>query len=132
MYAQAYMSLLRYANLSGPTTWAPAIYKALEIVKRNNCRYHVLVIISDGQVNEGRWEAETKQAIVTASHFPLSIIMVRPYNGYDSYFLLSDPLRCPGYYFTVCCPELQAIRTDQHACSFLHYIQHPWICRLHP
>lgn len=48
---QAYMSLLPYANLSGPTTWAPAIYKALDIVKRNNGRYHVLVIISDGQVS---------------------------------------------------------------------------------
>lgn len=73
---QAYMALLPYANLSGPTTWAPAIYKALEIVKRSNGRYHILVIISDGQVNEGRWEAETKQAIITASYFPLSIIMV--------------------------------------------------------
>ena len=30
------------------------------------------------QVNEGRWEAETRQAIVTASYYPLSIIMVPP------------------------------------------------------
>jgi Mg-chelatase subunit ChlD len=75
---QAYTRLLPHVNLSGPTTWAPAVYKALEIVKRNNGRYHILVIISDGQVNEGRWEEETRQAIVTASYFPLSIIMVRP------------------------------------------------------
>jgi E3 ubiquitin-protein ligase RGLG len=46
----AYDSCIRSINLSGPTSFAPAVYKAIEIVRNSSGRYHILVIIADGQV----------------------------------------------------------------------------------
>lgn len=49
-------ALTRYENiapaveLSGPTSFAPLIRKAIEIVKGSGQQYHCLVIIADGQV----------------------------------------------------------------------------------
>jgi E3 ubiquitin-protein ligase RGLG len=37
-------------HLSGPTSFAPAVYKAIEIVKQSGGQYHILVIIADGRV----------------------------------------------------------------------------------
>lgn len=67
-----YNEILPTVQLSGPTTFAPLIRKAIEIVKREN-QYHILLILSDGQVENVR---ETAAAIVEASHYPLSIIAV--------------------------------------------------------
>jgi E3 ubiquitin-protein ligase RGLG len=47
---KAYTALTQKVKLSGPTSFAPAIYQALHIVKNSGGRYHVLVIIADGQV----------------------------------------------------------------------------------
>lgn len=58
--------------LSGPTSFAPIIRKAIEIVRLKN-DYHILVIIADGQMSV---ELPTIDAIVTASNFALSIVMV--------------------------------------------------------
>lgn len=58
--------------LSGPTSYAPVIYKAIEIVEETN-QYHILVILADGQFVS---REPTVQAIVAASHYPLSIIVV--------------------------------------------------------
>eukprot|EP01006_Ploeotia_vitrea_P012620 TRINITY_DN3337_c0_g1_i1.p1 TRINITY_DN3337_c0_g1~~TRINITY_DN3337_c0_g1_i1.p1 ORF type:complete len:284 (+),score=36.88 TRINITY_DN3337_c0_g1_i1:121-972(+) len=61
-------------TLSGPTNFAPLIYKACDIVRQNGRNeYHILVIICDGQVNS---EKDTSDAIVYASNFSLSIICV--------------------------------------------------------
>ncbi|AQK98081.1 Copine (Calcium-dependent phospholipid-binding protein) family [Zea mays] len=68
----------------GPTSFAPLIYAAISVVENSNWQYHVLVIIADGQVtaaniNDGRLspqEQATIQAIVDASYYPLSIVMV--------------------------------------------------------
>lgn len=51
---------------------APAVYKTLELVAQR-MEMHVLIIITDGDINDvGR----DSQAVVDASYFPLSIIVV--------------------------------------------------------
>jgi len=59
--------------LSGPTSFAPLIRNAINIVKQNGNSYHILVIIADGQVDNVK---ETSDAIVEATNYPLSIITV--------------------------------------------------------
>ncbi|TVU36967.1 hypothetical protein EJB05_18927 [Eragrostis curvula] len=79
-----YRQIVPHLNLSGPTSFAPLIYAAISVVQNSNWQYHVLVIIADGQVtttnsNDGRLspqELATIQAIVDASYYPLSIVMV--------------------------------------------------------
>lgn len=49
--------ILDYANIflfvfTGPTSFAPIIDAAIDIVEGSNGQYHVLVIIADGQVVE--------------------------------------------------------------------------------
>lgn len=46
--------------------------EAIEIVKQEK-GYHILIIIADGQVSN---ITETANAIVEASHYPISIIMI--------------------------------------------------------
>jgi len=38
-------------NEIGPTSFAPIIDAAIDIVERSNGQYHVLVIVADGQVS---------------------------------------------------------------------------------
>ncbi|CAK4693510.1 hypothetical protein LEN26_017834 [Aphanomyces euteiches] len=70
--------LYRYAQitptlkLSGPTNFAPVIYETINVV-RTTKQYHILVIIADGQVSN---EKETRDAIVEASNYAISIVMV--------------------------------------------------------
>ncbi|CAA7396770.1 unnamed protein product [Spirodela intermedia] len=79
-----YREILPFIKLSGPTSFAPLIYASIDIVERS-WQYHVLVIIADGQVTRNpdtppgtfsSHEKETIDAIVAASAYPLSIIMV--------------------------------------------------------
>ncbi|KAJ7377272.1 hypothetical protein OS493_030083 [Desmophyllum pertusum] len=69
-----YSEVVRRVTLSGPTTFAPLINKAIEIVKQEKS-YNILVIIADGQVVDEH-DRSTREAIVEASNFPLSIIVV--------------------------------------------------------
>ncbi|KAH7566096.1 hypothetical protein ACOSP7_022356 [Xanthoceras sorbifolium] len=80
-----YREIVPYLKLSGPTSFAPIIDAAIDIVEASNRQYHVLVIIADGQVTRNRdtlpgrfspQEQATVNSIVAASHYPLSIILV--------------------------------------------------------
>ena len=69
---QVYNEVVRRVTLSGPSSLAPIIRKAVNIV-RQTCKYHILVIITDGQITQ---ESETVKAVIEASEVPLSIIAV--------------------------------------------------------
>jgi len=69
---QAYTDITPLLDFSGPTSFAPLIREAINIVKDAR-GYHILVIIADGAVSNVE---ETQEAIVEASNYPLSIIMV--------------------------------------------------------
>ncbi|XP_057419129.1 E3 ubiquitin-protein ligase RGLG3 isoform X2 [Lotus japonicus] len=80
-----YRQIVPHLKLSGPTSFAPVIDAAIDIVERNNGQYHVLVIIADGQVTRNPdtphgkhspQEQATINSIIAASHYPLSIILV--------------------------------------------------------
>ncbi|CAI8598897.1 unnamed protein product [Vicia faba] len=80
-----YRQIAPVLKLSGPTSFAPVIDAAIDIVESNNGQYHVLVIIADGQVSRNPGtphgklspqEQATISSIIAASHYPLSIILV--------------------------------------------------------
>ncbi|KAJ1692164.1 hypothetical protein LUZ63_008862 [Rhynchospora breviuscula] len=73
----AYSTALHSVALAGPTLFGPVINKAAEIathsLSSNQNKYFVLLIITDGVINDAK---ETKDAIVRASDLPLSILIV--------------------------------------------------------
>lgn len=69
---EKYNEITPVVILSGPTSFAPLIREAIKIVQEEKS-YHILLIIADGQVTS---EAETKNAIVEASSYPISIVLV--------------------------------------------------------
>ncbi|XP_022869789.1 E3 ubiquitin-protein ligase RGLG1-like [Olea europaea var. sylvestris] len=80
-----YREIVPHLKLAGPTSFAPIIEMAMSIVEQSGGQYHVLLIIADGQVTRSvdtepgqlsPQEQKTVQAIVEASKFPLSIILV--------------------------------------------------------
>ncbi|XP_047958182.1 E3 ubiquitin-protein ligase RGLG5 [Salvia hispanica] len=80
-----YRELVPQLRLSGPTSFAPVIEMAMSIVDESRGQYHVLLIIADGQVTRSvdtpygqlsHQERQTVDAIVRASYYPLSIVVV--------------------------------------------------------
>ncbi|KAI4366893.1 hypothetical protein MLD38_022698 [Melastoma candidum] len=80
-----YREMVPHLRLAGPTSFAPVIEMATTIVEQSGGQYHVLLIIADGQVTRSAdtersrfspQEQKTIDAIVQASNFPLSIILV--------------------------------------------------------
>uniref|UniRef100_A0A803M709 RING-type domain-containing protein n=1 Tax=Chenopodium quinoa TaxID=63459 RepID=A0A803M709_CHEQI len=80
-----YRELVPQLRLAGPTSFAPVIEMAMTIVEQSGGQYHVLLIIADGQVtrsvdtqqgNLSPQEQKTIEAIVQASAYPLSIVLV--------------------------------------------------------
>ncbi|BFU26655.1 copine, putative [Entamoeba histolytica HM-1:IMSS-B] len=69
---EQYKKTVPSLTLSGPTSFAPLIKKAIEIVKETK-QYHILVIICDGQVSD---VDVNRKAIEEASKYPISIICV--------------------------------------------------------
>lgn len=70
----AYTALIKSGTveLSGPTSFAAIINRAIDIVREDG-GYHILVIVTDGEVIDTH---ATAAAIVAASHHPISIIVV--------------------------------------------------------
>nr|XP_010912939.1 E3 ubiquitin-protein ligase RGLG2 isoform X2 [Elaeis guineensis] len=80
-----YREIVPHLRLAGPTSFAPIVEMAMTIVEQSGGQYHVLLIIADGQVTRSvdiefgqlsSQEQKTVDAIVRASEFPLSIILV--------------------------------------------------------
>ncbi|XP_044467418.1 E3 ubiquitin-protein ligase RGLG4 [Mangifera indica] len=80
-----YKRIVPNLRLSGPTSYAPVIEAAIDMVEKSGGQYHVLVIVADGQVTRSidthsgdlsPQEQKTIQSIVDASLYPLSIILV--------------------------------------------------------
>ena len=69
---EQYRSVMPTLRLAGPTSFAPIIYKAIQTVAHEG-GYHILVIIADGEMNDG---SATADAIVEASNYALSIITI--------------------------------------------------------
>ena len=59
--------------LSGPTSFAPIIRRSMRHVVESGNKFHILVIIADGQMED---EGPTVSAIIDASKLPLSIVLV--------------------------------------------------------
>lgn len=89
---QRYREITPHVRLSGPTSLAPIIETATRIVEDSGNQYHILLIISDGKVprstgahcasypeeirSENYLEERTLQALIHASRFPLSVVLV--------------------------------------------------------
>ncbi|KAG2269426.1 hypothetical protein Bca52824_063981 [Brassica carinata] len=80
-----YREIVPQLRLAGPTSFAPIIERAMTIVEESGGQYHVLLIIADGQVTKSvdtqngglsSQERKTIDAIVRASRYPLSIVLV--------------------------------------------------------
>ncbi|XP_077253462.1 Ca(2)-dependent phospholipid-binding protein (Copine) family isoform X2 [Tasmannia lanceolata] len=80
-----YQRIVPKLRLSGPTSFAPIVEAAIDIVERSGGQYHVLVIIADGQVTRSidtetadlsPQEEQTINSIVKASSYPLSIVLI--------------------------------------------------------
>ncbi|KAK4595094.1 hypothetical protein RGQ29_018737 [Quercus rubra] len=85
-----YRKIAQNAKLAGPTSYAPVIEAAIDTVEKSGGQYHVLLIISDGQVTRSSdtsdkelspQEEETLKSIVNARSYPLSIVVVRVGDG---------------------------------------------------
>jgi len=71
-----YKKAVKTVDFSGGTYFAPVINKINDIMKNNiddNFKYHILVIISDGEICDLE---ETIDSIIESSKYPLSIIII--------------------------------------------------------
>ncbi|MEW5305626.1 MAG: hypothetical protein WDW36_008156 [Sanguina aurantia] len=128
-----YRELAPHVRLAGPTSFAPAIYEAIRAVAASGNQYHILLLVADGQVTrssdtsagfQSPQELATSQAIVAASQFPLSIVMVGVGDGpWDTMQAFDDGL--PSRRFD----NFQFVRADgrgrTHHSSHGHRHSHP-------
>ena len=70
-----YKEIVPYVDMNGPTSFAPLIRQALKDVYDSGMKFHILLIIADGQVSR-QCQEETQQAIIDACDFPLSIVVI--------------------------------------------------------
>ncbi len=70
-----YRQIIPHLELKGPTTFKPLIDQTINLVIESGYQYHVLIIVADGLISRNCM-AETQEAIIRASHYPMSIIMI--------------------------------------------------------
>ncbi|KAI5559809.1 hypothetical protein BDE02_16G002800 [Populus trichocarpa] len=102
-----YRELVPHVHLAGPTSFAPIIETAIEIVDNSGGQYHILLIIADGQVTRSvdtangqlsPQEQNTTDAIVKASNYPLSIVLVGVGDGpWDMMHQFDDNIPCRAF-----------------------------------
>ncbi|KAM0980597.1 hypothetical protein COP2_014141 [Malus domestica] len=91
-----YRKIVPFLQLAGPTSFAPIIQMAMSIVEKSGGQFHVLLIITSGQL--GVQKQKTIDAIVEASKFPLSIILVGVGDGpWDIMKRLGDSTRSRAF-----------------------------------
>ena len=72
-----YRAAAKTLRLSGPTSFAPLIRQAIQVVQHSGGQYHILLIIGDGGVShELDCLRDSCRALVEASSHPLSVVMV--------------------------------------------------------
>ncbi len=81
-------------SLAGPTNFAPLIYQAISLCAQAGS-YHILLIIADGELtpdNEYQTStSDTRNAVVMATEYPLSIVVVGVGDGpFDGMHVLDD------------------------------------------
>eukprot|EP00803_Ostreobium_quekettii_P009197 evm.model.scf_3184EXC.1 EVM.evm.TU.scf_3184EXC.1 scf_3184EXC:2175-3741(-) len=87
-----YRQISPLVKLAGPTSFGPLIRHALRAVVNSGNQYHILLIVADGQVTPSCME-DTVEAIVEASKYPMSIIMVGVGDGpWDMMVTFDDEL----------------------------------------
>lgn len=76
---ESYRVITPTIALGGPTSFAPIINRAIEIVKADRA-YYILVIIADGELTPDtefcNATTQSMRAVVEASKYPISIIIV--------------------------------------------------------
>jgi hypothetical protein len=87
-----YCKVMPTLNFHGPTNFAPVIRMVVENINNMNTQqvYHCLLIITDGEISDMR---ETTDALIDASHLPLSVVIV---GVGESDFANMNELDCDG------------------------------------
>ncbi|KAL4286685.1 hypothetical protein AHAS_Ahas19G0110900 [Arachis hypogaea] len=79
-------------TISGPTSFAPVIDAAIDVVEKSNGQYHVLVIIADGQVSRNPYIGGRKRLGPQEQATVNSIVAVRFGGGSRNYIEQNLPL----------------------------------------
>lgn len=69
---QRYFQIASTMELNATASFVPVIHEAIKVVRKTH-RYHILIIISNGHIDD---PAAARRAIVEASDYPISIVMV--------------------------------------------------------
>ncbi|KAG3114037.1 hypothetical protein PI124_g7219 [Phytophthora idaei] len=69
---QRYFAIASTMELNASASFVPVLHEAIKMVKKTR-RYHILIIISNGHIDD---PAMARRAIVEASEYPISIVMV--------------------------------------------------------
>ncbi|CEG37608.1 Copine [Plasmopara halstedii] len=69
---QQYFAIASRMELNASASFVPVIHKTIKMARKSS-RYHILIIISNGHIDD---PALVRKAIVEASEYPISIVMI--------------------------------------------------------